>query len=75
MRKEVKTLTAEDVVRIARVKIAEEFGGKAGRFAEHVGVSQSFLSSVLSGKKKPSPKILAAIRVRRTVFSRYEQVQ
>ena len=74
MRKEVKTLTADDVVRAVRAKIAETFEGKAFLFAEHVGVPQSFLSSVLTGKKKPSPKILAAIGVRRTVFIRYERV-
>ena len=48
-------ITIKDLVEI-KVEIAKR--GKSLRsFSKEVGVSQGYLSQILSGKKRPSPKV------------------
>ena len=53
-----KTYTNEEVIQ----KLREAAGWKgAGKLAHRMGVSDSFLSRVMHGKRKPTAKVLSAI--------------
>ena len=64
------TYTADQVRDILRRKACELGSQKA--VAEHLGVSNTFISDILAGKREPTGKVLAWLRLVRTV--RYESI-
>ena len=60
-------LSIEDVRKRILYRIAD-CGGKQMALAAKLGVTQSFISAVIAGKKKPSEKILREIGVRQVVL-------
>lgn len=59
MGKKVEVVTADDVREMLKGKIGYNHGVRA--LAKQLGVSQGYMSDVLSGKRAPGPKILAAL--------------
>jgi DNA-binding transcriptional regulator YdaS (Cro superfamily) len=57
--------SADDVRRLIRDKCNE--AGSQRQFAVNVGVSQAYLSLVISGQREPGEAILAALGLARTV--------
>ena len=53
------TITKPDV--LAALRKAVEDAGSARAYAEQVGLSRSYLSDVLAGRREPGPKVLAAL--------------
>jgi transcriptional regulator with XRE-family HTH domain len=62
-----------DIVEEMRRVIAEKFDGSQKKFAESCGISATYISDVLLGKRSPGDKVLAAIGYR-TVVS-YEKIE
>lgn len=55
--------TADELRAAIRERIERAGSGRA--LAEELGISASFLSSLLSGRSKPSPRVLEALGLRR----------
>lgn len=49
---------------LSRLNEAVSEAGGQSSFARHAGISQSFVSDVLSGKRRPSPRLLRALGLR-----------
>lgn len=66
----MKTYTAEDV----RAKLRDAAGWKgAQKLARQIGVSQSYLSEVMNGKKAANETILASIGLQTAIIALREE--
>jgi transcriptional regulator with XRE-family HTH domain len=61
----METLTAADVLNMLRSHISDERSQKD--LAREIGVSETYVSLVLAGKRQPGPKVLTFLGLRRVV--------
>lgn len=65
-------LTEQEV--IERLRAAAQIAGSQKAYAEQIGVSQTYLSDVLTGNRAPGEKILTALNLEAVIVYREKPV-
>lgn len=65
-------LTEQDV--LDRLRAAVLAAGSQKAYAEHIGVSQTYLSDVLTGNRAPGEKILTALNLEAIIMYQVKPV-
>lgn len=67
-------LCPDEVITELRIYIARNFNGLQKEYAESLGVSSAFVSSVMNGKKLPTDKMLNQIGFSKEIETRFLRV-